>query len=409
MDSDQGKLFVGGISWETDEEKLKEHFSNYGDVSQAIVMRDKLTGRPRGFGFVIFSDPSVLERVLQEKHHIDTREVDVKRAMSREEQQVSGRPGNPSRGSVGDAHNKTKKIFVGGLPPTLTDDEFRQYFEVYGPVADVVIMHDQATNRPRGFGFVSFDSEEAVDLVLHKTFHDLSGKQVEVKRALPKDANPGGAGRSMGGGGYQGYGGNENSYEGRMDSNRFLQHQNVGNGLPSYGSSGYGAGYGNGSNGVGYGGYGGYTSSAGGYGAGAAAAYGATGMPGAGYGNSTGVPPRNSWETPAPSGYGNQGYGNGAAHSGYGVPGAAPSAQPQSGYSNQAYGYGGYSGSDSGYGNQAAYGAVGGRPGGGGVSNNPGSGGGYMGGGGYGDGSWRSDPSQGYGGGYNDGQGRQGQ
>lgn len=75
MDSDQGKLFVGGISWETDEEKLKEHFSNYGDVSQAIVMRDKLTGRPRGFGFVIFSDPSVLERVLQEKHHIDTREV----------------------------------------------------------------------------------------------------------------------------------------------------------------------------------------------------------------------------------------------------------------------------------------------------------------------------------------------
>ncbi|ESQ56196.1 hypothetical protein EUTSA_v10025365mg [Eutrema salsugineum] len=402
MDSDQGKLFVGGISWETDEDKLREHFSSFGDVSQAIVMRDKLTGRPRGFGFVIFSDPSILERVLQEKHHIDTREVDVKRAMSREEQQVSGRSGNlnPSRSSGGDAYNKTKKIFVGGLPPTLTDEEFRQYFEVYGPVADVVIMHDQTTNRPRGFGFVSFDSEDAVDRVLHKNFHDLSGKQVEVKRALPKDANPGSAGRSMGGGGsYQGYGGNESSYEGRVDSNRFMQPQSVGNGLPSYGSSGYGAGYGNGSNGVGYGGYGGYTGSAGGYGAGAGAAYGATSMPGAGYGASTGIAPRNSWDAPAPSGYGNPGYGNGAAaQTGYGVPGAAPSAQSPSGYGNQGYGYGG----DSGYGNQAAYGAVGGRPSGGG-SNNPGSGGGYM-GGGYGDGFWRSDPSQGYG-----GQGRQGQ
>lgn len=75
MDSDQGKLFVGGISWETDEDKLREHFSSYGDVSQAIVMRDKLTGRPRGFGFVIFSDPSLLDRVLQDKHHIDSREV----------------------------------------------------------------------------------------------------------------------------------------------------------------------------------------------------------------------------------------------------------------------------------------------------------------------------------------------
>ncbi|KAF8109257.1 hypothetical protein N665_0099s0009 [Sinapis alba] len=389
MDSDQGKLFVGGISWETDEEKLREHFSSYGDVSQAIVMRDKLTGRPRGFGFVIFSDPSVLDRVLQDKHHIDAREVDVKKAMSREEQQVSGRTGNfnASRSSGGDAYNKTKKIFVGGLPPTLTDEEFRQYFEVYGPVADVVIMHDQTTSRPRGFGFVSFDSEDAVDLVLQKNFHDLNGKQVEVKRALPKDANTGFAGRAMGGvggsGGYQGYGGNESSFEGRVEFNRYMQPQNHGNDVPSYGSSGYGAGYGNGSNGAGFGGYGGYTGSAGTYGA----AYGATSVPGAGYGSSTGIAPRNSWDSPAPSSYGNPGYGNGAAHSGYGVPGAAPSSQPQ-------FGYGGYSGNDSGYGNQAAYGAAGGHPSGG-VSNNPGNGGGYMGGG--------------YGGGYNDGLGWQGQ
>ncbi|CAH8338671.1 unnamed protein product [Eruca vesicaria subsp. sativa] len=304
--------------------------------------------------------------------------------MSREEQQVSGRAGsfNATRSSGGDSYNKTKKIFVGGLPPTLTDEEFRQYFEAYGPVADVVIMHDQTTSRPRGFGFVSFDSEDAVDRVLQKNFHDLNGKQVEVKRALPKDANPGGAGRAMGGvgggGGYQGFGGNESSFDGRMDFNRYMQPQNVGNGLPSYGSSGYGGGgYGNGSNGAGFGGYGGY-------GAGAAA-YGATSMPGAGYGSSA---PRNSWDAPAPapSGYGNPGgYGNGAAQSGYGVPGGAPpSAQPQ-------YGYGGYGGNgDSGYGSQAGYGAVGGRPSVGGL-NNPG---GYM--GGY-------DPSQGY------GLGRQGQ
>ena len=75
MDSDQGKLFVGGISWETDEEKLKEYFGQYGDVYQANIMRDKTTGRPRGFGFVLFSDPSVVDRVLQDKHTIDGRTV----------------------------------------------------------------------------------------------------------------------------------------------------------------------------------------------------------------------------------------------------------------------------------------------------------------------------------------------
>ena len=75
MDSDQGKLFIGGISWETTEEKLKEYFENYGEVVQTVVMREKFTGRPRGFGFVVFSDPSVLDRVLQDTHTIDGRTV----------------------------------------------------------------------------------------------------------------------------------------------------------------------------------------------------------------------------------------------------------------------------------------------------------------------------------------------
>ena len=75
MDSDKGKLFIGGISWETTEEKPKEYFENYGDVVQTMVMRDKTTGRPKGFGFVVFADPSILDRLLQDKHTIDARTV----------------------------------------------------------------------------------------------------------------------------------------------------------------------------------------------------------------------------------------------------------------------------------------------------------------------------------------------
>lgn len=77
MDSDQGKLFIGGISWETSEEKLKDYFGNYGEVVLTSVMREKLTGKPRGFGFVVFADPSVLDTVLQDKHIIDGRTVKI--------------------------------------------------------------------------------------------------------------------------------------------------------------------------------------------------------------------------------------------------------------------------------------------------------------------------------------------
>lgn len=72
---DQGKLFIGGISWDTNEDSLREHFSKFGAVVEAVIMRDRSTGRARGFGFVVFADPAVAERVALEKHTIDGRTV----------------------------------------------------------------------------------------------------------------------------------------------------------------------------------------------------------------------------------------------------------------------------------------------------------------------------------------------
>lgn len=77
MESDLGKLFIGGISWDTDEERLRDYFGNYGEVVEAVIMRDRVTGRARGFGFVVFADPSVAERVILEKHVIDGRTVRI--------------------------------------------------------------------------------------------------------------------------------------------------------------------------------------------------------------------------------------------------------------------------------------------------------------------------------------------
>lgn len=77
MQPDRGKLFIGGISWETKEEDLRECFGNYGEVVEAVIMKDRNTGRARGFGFVVFSDPAVAEQVVLEKHVIDGRMVIV--------------------------------------------------------------------------------------------------------------------------------------------------------------------------------------------------------------------------------------------------------------------------------------------------------------------------------------------
>ncbi|KAK8629855.1 hypothetical protein V6N13_078676 [Hibiscus sabdariffa] len=183
--SESGKLFIGGISWDTNEECLKEYFSSFGDVVEAVIMKDRTTGRARGFGFVVFADPAVSKSVIKEKHNIDGRIVEAKKAVPRDEQNTMSRSTSSIHGSPGPG--RPRKIFVGGLASTVTESDFKKYFDQFGNIADVVVMYDHNTQRPRGFGFITYDSEEAVDQVLLKKFHELNGKMVEVKRAVPKE------------------------------------------------------------------------------------------------------------------------------------------------------------------------------------------------------------------------------
>ncbi|GAB2301351.1 hypothetical protein Dimus_035380 [Dionaea muscipula] len=45
MQSELGKLFIGGISWETNEDRLREYFSTFGDVVEVVIMKDRAIGR----------------------------------------------------------------------------------------------------------------------------------------------------------------------------------------------------------------------------------------------------------------------------------------------------------------------------------------------------------------------------
>ncbi|CAN6459007.1 unnamed protein product [Victoria cruziana] len=218
--SEQAKLFIGGISWETNEGTLTDHFKTYGEVAESVIMRDRNTGSTRGFGFVLFCDPSAADKALQDKHVIAGRTVEVKKAVPRGEHQkqqknsmnrtnsdsTNGSNSN-NNSSSSSSQFRTKKIFVGGLSSSLTEEEFKRYFEKFGKITDVVVMYDSATHRPRGFGFITFESEDAVDNVMQKSFHELNDKLVEVKRAVPKDGSLGHHGnngpRTIGGrGGY---------------------------------------------------------------------------------------------------------------------------------------------------------------------------------------------------------------
>ncbi|KAI0561792.1 hnRNP-like protein RNA recognition motif (RRM) containing protein [Gracilaria domingensis] len=172
------KVFVGGLSWETDEQSLRDYFGRYGSVSDCVIMRDRLTGHPRGFGFVTYDDQLVAERVAAEFHELDGRQVEAKIAVPRSECVP------PSRSN---AWRATKKVFIGGLPATCREADLHAHFIRFGDIAECQVMYDHQTGNSRGFGFVTFTSELTVDRVVDID-HEIMQKHVEVKRAEPKQA-----------------------------------------------------------------------------------------------------------------------------------------------------------------------------------------------------------------------------
>ncbi|KAI1296500.1 Heterogeneous nuclear ribonucleoprotein 27C [Halotydeus destructor] len=178
-----GKLFVGGLSWETTAEKLTEYFSRYGEIGECTVMKNAETGRSRGFGFVTFKDASCVHLILSSgPHQLDERTIDPKSCNAKSAQKVKKEA----------KMSNFPKVFLGGLPPDVNETVLREYFSKYGKVIEVVIMYDQEKkkirgNGFRGFGFLSFDNDEAVNNVVSEHYVTINGKKVEVKRAEPRE------------------------------------------------------------------------------------------------------------------------------------------------------------------------------------------------------------------------------
>ena len=79
------KLFVGGLSWDTNDEGLRAAFGRCGEVLEAKVITDRDTGRSRGFGFVTLADAGVAQNAIRELDGtmLDGRAIRVNEAQER--------------------------------------------------------------------------------------------------------------------------------------------------------------------------------------------------------------------------------------------------------------------------------------------------------------------------------------
>ncbi|CAI9725022.1 nuclear ribonucleoprotein s A2 B1 isoform X4 [Octopus vulgaris] len=166
------KLFIGGLSYSTNEESMKEYFEPWGDVVDCVVMRDPNTKKSRGFGFITYKTEEQVDKAqCNRPHNIDNKEVETKRAMPRNET---------------DSQITVKKLFVGGIKEDTTEDDIREFFTCKGKIESIDMITDKGTGKKRGFCFITFEDYDTVDKLVLRKYYEFKGKRIEVKKALSR-------------------------------------------------------------------------------------------------------------------------------------------------------------------------------------------------------------------------------
>lgn len=89
---------------------------------------------------------------------------------------------------------KQNKLYVGNFPYTVDEEQLRELFSPYGEIEDLALIKDRDTGRPKGFGFITFASQQSAEKALELDGNDLGGRPLKVNIATEKPARGGGGG-----------------------------------------------------------------------------------------------------------------------------------------------------------------------------------------------------------------------
>ncbi|KRZ31232.1 RNA-binding protein squid, partial [Trichinella pseudospiralis] len=163
------KIFVGGISWDTNENDLTNHFNQFGDVVHVQVKYDHYTGRSRGFAFVEFATADACKKALAKKDaELKGKKCEVKPAKSRE----------------------NKKLFVGGLPSDYTEELLRKHMEQFGRVEEIEWPFDKVNNKRKNFAFIVFEDDDGAAAAAALPKQRFGDRTCDVKIAVPQYLRP---------------------------------------------------------------------------------------------------------------------------------------------------------------------------------------------------------------------------
>ncbi|KAI5077572.1 hypothetical protein GOP47_0007396 [Adiantum capillus-veneris] len=181
-------LYVKNIDYDITENELEEKFSEFGKITNLIIMRDE-NDRPKGFGFVNFDNPEDAKRAVDAMNgaQLGSKILFVGRAQKRAEREQLLRREYEEKRLEWIQKFQGSNIYVKNLTDAVDEDTLRSHFSSYGTIMSAKVMRNEK-GISKGFGFVCFSSpEEATKAVDESHGFMMFGKPIYVAIAQRKE------------------------------------------------------------------------------------------------------------------------------------------------------------------------------------------------------------------------------
>lgn len=181
-------VFIKNFGENLNEEKLREMFEKYGDITSCVVMADD-TGKSKGFGFVAFDSHEAADGAVAEYDglEIDGNKVTVCRAQKKAERAMELKSKFEAQKIERINRYQGVNLYIKNLEDGIDDERLRTEFSTYGTITSAKVMKDDKVNS-KGFGFVCFSSpDEATKAVTEMNGRILVTKPLYVALAQRKE------------------------------------------------------------------------------------------------------------------------------------------------------------------------------------------------------------------------------
>lgn len=172
-EDDSCRLYVGNLPYNCDSAQLAGLVQQYATPEMVEVLYDRETGKSRGFAFVRMSSIDDCNAVIE---NLDRVELDGRALRVNFSHQPQSRE---------PLYAETEhKLFVGNLDWSVTSDALREVFEKCGNVVGARVLINGETGRSRGYGFVSYETREEMELALESLNGlELGGRNMRLSKA----------------------------------------------------------------------------------------------------------------------------------------------------------------------------------------------------------------------------------